>query len=47
MGRVNAEQRSAAGGVRRFDTGSLRFLSVCPHPDAAEGVVGPPHKGEV
>jgi len=37
MGRVAAEQRSAAGWGDALG----------PHPDAAKGVVGPPRKGEV
>jgi hypothetical protein len=47
MGRA-ARYFSAPGGVRFFNALSLRYLSASsPHPDAAFGVVGPPHKGEV
>jgi hypothetical protein len=49
MGRVEAEQRSAAGwgDNLRWATASL-LERAAPHPDAArKGVVGPPHKGEV
>jgi hypothetical protein len=50
MGRVDAEQRSAAGWGDAFEyTPPLLLLErKAPHPDAArKGVVGPPHKGEV